>query len=165
MTLDHFLFATTLSAALGSGLIAGVFFAFSVFVMKALARLAPPQGISAMQSINLVVLNPGFLGVFLGTAALAVLAAGSTLIEGRTPDAPYLVIGAVLYVAGCLGVTLACNVPRNNALAAVAPAAPGSARLWSGYVVEWTAWNHVRTVASLAAAVAFSLALVERAAA
>src|SRR3954453_3000242 len=61
-----------LAAALGCGLIAGVFFAFSTFVMKALARLPADEGMAAMQSINVVVLNPMFLGVFLGTAALCV---------------------------------------------------------------------------------------------
>ena len=58
----------TLLAALGCGLIAGVFFGFSSFVMPALARLRPAQGVRAMQSINVVVLNRWFLGVLLGTA-------------------------------------------------------------------------------------------------
>jgi len=63
----------TLGAALGSGLIAGVFFAFSTFVMPALARLAPAQGVAAMQAINVAVLNRWFLGVFVGTAAACLL--------------------------------------------------------------------------------------------
>ena len=66
MTNKLFLVLTLLSA-LGCGLIGGVFFAFSTFVMKALAALSPPQGIAAMKSINIAVLNPMFLGVFLGT--------------------------------------------------------------------------------------------------
>jgi uncharacterized membrane protein len=59
----------TLVAALGCGLIAGVFFAFSTFVMSALARLQPAQGIAAFQAINITVYNPWFMGTFLGTAA------------------------------------------------------------------------------------------------
>ena len=51
------------------------------------------------------------------------------------------------------------NVPKNEALASVAPADPGSASLWAGYVSSWTAWNHVRTAAALAAAASFSIAL------
>ncbi len=50
--------AMILFCALGSALVAGVFFAFSTFVMKALGRLQPEQGIAAMQSINVTVLNP-----------------------------------------------------------------------------------------------------------
>ena len=63
---DGLVFALTLIAALGSGLMAGVFFAFSSFVMTALARLAPAPGIAAMQSINVVVINPLFMAGFLG---------------------------------------------------------------------------------------------------
>ena len=48
--MDNLLFVLTLSSALGCGLIAGVFFAFSAFVMRALARLEPAQGMAAMQS-------------------------------------------------------------------------------------------------------------------
>jgi uncharacterized membrane protein len=50
--MDGFLAVLTAVTALGCGLNAGVFFAFSSFVMKALARLQPAQGIVAMQSIT-----------------------------------------------------------------------------------------------------------------
>lgn len=45
----------TITAALGCGLIAGVFFAFSTFVMKGLARIPTEAGVAAMQSINVTV--------------------------------------------------------------------------------------------------------------
>lgn len=72
MTNKIFLVLTLLSA-LGCGLVGGVFFAFSTFVMKALAALSPPQGIAAMKSINIAVLNPMFLGFFLGTGLLCII--------------------------------------------------------------------------------------------
>jgi uncharacterized membrane protein len=62
-----------LLAGLGSGLMAGFFFAFSVCVMKALAKLPPAQGIAAMRSINVVVINPVFLTVFFGTGVACAL--------------------------------------------------------------------------------------------
>ena len=58
--IDRLNFVLTFVSALGSGLIAGFFFAFSIVVMKALAQQPPPQGIAAMQSINIAVLNPVF---------------------------------------------------------------------------------------------------------
>ncbi|WP_010496926.1 hypothetical protein [Paenibacillus elgii] len=58
--MGNLLFGLTYASALGSGLIAGLFFAFSTFVMSALARLPAEQGIAAMQSINVTVLNPLF---------------------------------------------------------------------------------------------------------
>ena len=59
-------------ALLACAVVAGVFFTFSSFVMKALAQLPASHGIGAMQSINVVVINRGFLGVFLGGAVLSV---------------------------------------------------------------------------------------------
>ena len=147
-----------LSAALGCGLIAGVFFAFSAFVMRAFARLPPAEGIAAMQSVNVAVLNPLFLTVFMGTAAACVVAIVFSWLRWREPGAAYLLAGGLLYLVGTFLVTIAFNVPRNDALAAVAPADPESAKLWASYLTSWTAWNHVRTVAALTAAALFTLA-------
>ncbi len=163
MSLDPaWTFALTLAAALGSGLVAGVFFAFSAFVMKAFSRLPALQGIGAMQSVNVVVLNPCFLGVFLGTALLSLLALVLAWMHWGSPRAAWLAAGGVLYLVGCLGVTMACNVPRNEALARVWPGSRGADALWADYRRTWTAWNHVRMLASLLAATAFAIALAAR---
>ena len=158
-TIDGWLFVLKLVSALGCGLIAGAFFAFSSFVMKALSRLPASEGMAAMQSINVVVLNPVFLGVFVGTAALCAAGLVVSFLRWHEPGAGYLLAGSLLYVAGTFLVTMMLNVPLNNALAAVAPAAAGAQELWADYLVRWTAWNHVRTVASLAAAILFITAL------
>lgn len=153
------LFALTLFSALGCGLIAGVCFAFSAFVMKALARLPSAQGIAAMQSINIVAINPLFGVALFGTAAACIALAISSLLRWHKPDAAYLLAGSLLYLAGTILVTGVCNVPGNDALAAVDPASADGARLWAGYVTNWTAWNHVRTAAALSAAASFTIAL------
>jgi uncharacterized membrane protein len=157
--IDRLLFTLTLLSALGCGVIAGVFFAFSVFVMKALARLPQAQGVAAMQSINVAVINPWFLSVFFGTAAFCVLVGGWSLFMWHKPGAVYLLVGSLLYLVGTILVTMVFNVPRNNALAAVDPASAETARQWAAYVRGWTAWNHVRTAAALAAAASLTLAL------
>jgi uncharacterized membrane protein len=69
MTPDSWFLALKLCTALGCGLVAGVFFAFSAFVMQALAQPPPAQGIATMQAINITVINPWFMGVLFGTAA------------------------------------------------------------------------------------------------
>ena len=75
-----------LAAALGAATIGGVFFAFSTFVMRALGQLPPTQGVAAMQRINVVVLNPVFLGIFVGTAVLqGLVAAAGALRLGSGP--------------------------------------------------------------------------------
>ncbi len=158
---DPLTFTLTLAAALGCGLIAGVFFAFSAFVMKALARLPSHEGIAAMQSINVVVLNRWFLGFLLGTALACVLALIYSLLRWHEPGAAYLLSGSALYLGGTFLVTMVFNVPKNESLASIEPTGHGAAQRWTNYVVSWTAWNHVRTVAALAAAASFSLALAQ----
>ncbi len=148
----------TLVAAAGSALIGGSFFAFSTFVMSALGKLPPPQGIAAMQSINIVVINPWFMTTFLGTAVLWAAVAVASLMRWHDPGAAYLLAGAVLYFAGTFLVTMVFNVPRNDALAKLTPATAEAATLWSAYLSAWTAWNHVRTVVALAAMLSFTIA-------
>lgn len=159
--MTYALLVLTLFAALGSGLIAGVFFAFSAFVMTALGRLPADQGIAAMQSINIVVINPWFFAAFLGTAAACVVLAIASLFRWGEPGAIYLLMGSLLYLAGSFLVTLLFNVPLNDALAAVEPGSAEGAGLWTRYLGEWTVWNHVRTGASLAAAAALVFALMK----
>lgn len=153
----------TLASALGSGLIAGVFFAFSTSVMKALGTLPPAQGVAAMQSINVVIINPWFLTPFFGTAATCAFMVIASLLRWHDPGAWYWLVGGVLYLVGTILVTMVFNVPRNDALAVAAPASPEAARLWTAYLSTWTAWNHVRTIAALAAAVLFTIAFRVRA--
>lgn len=76
------------TAALGCAVVGGIFFAFSNFIMKALARLSSAEGMAAMQSINVTVLNKWFLGVFTGTAALSLPLAGYAIANWSTPPAP-----------------------------------------------------------------------------
>ena len=157
--MDDLVFTLTLITALGCGLVAGIFFVFSTSVMKALARLPAAQGIAAMQSINITVINPLFMGAFFGTAAACVGVVATSLLRWNESESVYLLSGGLVYLIGTILVTMAFNVPRNNALAAVDPQSADGARLWAGYVTSWTAWNHVRTAAALAATVLLMLAL------
>src|SRR5215468_4288685 len=149
----------TFVAALGCGLVAGIFFAFSNFVTKALARVPPAQGAAAMQSINVVVLNKWFLVVFFGTAVCCLALAITSLVLWQKAGAGYLLVGSLLYLIGTILVTIVCNVPLNDALAAIDPSSAEAGRVWTNYLQRWTAWNHVRTGAALAAAMLFTVGL------
>lgn len=160
MTLfDGLLFTLTLVTALGCGLIGGLFFAFSTAVMKALSRLPSSEGIAAMQYINVVIINPIFLSAFLGTAAGCALVIIASLLRWHYPGSVCLLVGGVLYLVGSLLVTAAFNIPRNNALASAVPTDPKSASLWADYLSTWTAWNHLRTVASILASASLTIGL------
>jgi uncharacterized membrane protein len=153
------IFPVMLCAVLGCGLMAGLFFAFSVCVMRALGQLPMEQGLASMQSINVAILNPLFFAVFFGTAATCVLALVSSLLHWHVPGARYLLAGSVLYLMGVLLVTVFFNVPMNQILEAANPHNHDSARIWAGYLSNWTAWNHVRTISALGATFSFTLAL------
>ncbi|MEP9350882.1 anthrone oxygenase family protein [Xanthobacter sp. KR7-225] len=103
-------------------------------------------------------LNPLFFLAFFGTAALAlaVLWLAFTGAEGAPPGP--MILGAALYLLGSILVTIAGNVPLNGRLAALSAAAVDAAA-WSAYRGPWMLWNHVRTLASLAAAACFAAAL------
>jgi uncharacterized membrane protein len=140
----------TIAAALGSGVIGGAFFAFSSFVMGALGRLVAPEGIRAMQSINVVVLNPVFLTVFSGTALVCAVLAVLSIKNWSDPGSALRLAGCLAYVVGTFAVTMMFNVPRNDALSALPADSADAAVYWARFLGEWTWWNHVRTLAAVA---------------
>ncbi|AYG57976.1 DUF1772 domain-containing protein [Rhizobium jaguaris] len=148
-----------IAAALGSGLIAGIFFAFSTFIMQAFARLPADQGIAAMQSINTTILRSPFMVVFLLTVALSVFIAVMAIVYWRGGVSILMIAGAVLYIVTTFLSTIVFNVPLNDALDKIDGRTAEAAQLWTTYLSEWTRWNHVRTAASLLAACAFVRAL------
>jgi uncharacterized membrane protein len=154
-------FTLKLFSALGCGLIAGVFFAFSTFVMNALARLPPAQGIAAMQSINITAINPLFMTALFGTAAACIFLIISSF-KSHQPGAAYLLIGSLLYLVGTVGVTIAFNVPLNDALAKVDPGSTEGAKIWASYLVNWTIWNHIRALSAFVAAGLLIIGLCDR---
>jgi uncharacterized membrane protein len=153
-------FGLEVFATVGAGLMGGLFFAFSNSVMKALARQPPESGLRTMQAINAVIQNPLFLALFLGMALATAILAASAFLRLSSPGMPWLLAGCVLYFLGAFVVTAAFNVPLNNQLAAQEPGTAAAAQYWLNvYLPRWTAWNHVRTIASLAATAFLLLAI------
>ena len=146
---------------LGCALMAGVFFAFSSFVMKALARAPAAQGIAVMQTVNIVVLNPSFLLAFMGTAVLSLALGVLALSNWDDPTAPFFLAGAICYLAGTFLVTMGGNVPLNDRLAAVTANDDAARAVWSHYLKRWTQWNHVRTAAATAAVLLCAVGLTQ----
>ncbi|UXU85643.1 anthrone oxygenase family protein [Burkholderia sp. S-53] len=149
-------------SAIGCGLMAGVYFAFSTFVMTSLGRIAPQAGVAATNAINVDIVRSPFMPLFLGTTLMALALVVIVLFDRDQPGAMAALVGGVLYVFGMFAVTMAVNVPLNDALAAADPATAQGAALWTRYVHDWTMWNHVRTVASVAACVSFIAGIAAR---
>ena len=150
----------TVVAAVLTGLQGGLFYAFSTAVMTALLRQPHPSGMATMQTINVVVFNPWFGGAFSLAPAACALAMLTALARWPAPDVPWVVAGGALFLIGTLAVTALCNVPRNEALEAMPADAQGASEVWSRYLREWTAWNHVRSGSALVAAALLASALI-----
>ena len=149
-------------SALGCGLLGGVYFAFSAFVMAALGRIEPASGIGAMSSINTTILRSPFMPIFLGSTFAALVLAVLALARWGEPGSAPALGGGVIYVLGMFAVTMMRNVPLNNELQAVDPAGPAAAPVWARYLTDWKFWNHVRTVACVTAALLFTVAIASR---
>ena len=148
-------------SALGCGLLAGLYFAFSTFIMTALGRIELVHSVSAMNSINATILRSLFMPVFVGTTLSGLALAIAALSHWGRPGAVLMLAGGLIYVVGMFVVTMVCNVPLNNRLAAADPANAETTSVWARYLKEWTLWNHVRTISSLAAS-AFFIAAITR---
>ena len=157
MTLASMISILLWFCALGCGLLAGLYFAFSVFIMSALDRLGPAAGAAAMNSINGVILRSLFMPVFLLTSLASPVLAAIGVLRWGEAGAGLLIAGGLCHFVGMFVVTMAFNVPLNNQLQS-SQAAEVEAN-WRRYVVAWTRWNHVRTAASIASAVCSACAL------
>jgi uncharacterized membrane protein len=155
-TLKNLTFVTAIGAATAGG----VFFAFSTFVMAGLRRLPTAQGIAAMQSINVTAIRPLFMTLLFGTAASCAVLGVWAVVHWDADRSPLLLAGALLYLIGAIVLTGAHHVPLNDSLARLDPQSVAASTEWRHYLSSWTSWNHVRTVAPIASAVCFTLALI-----
>jgi uncharacterized membrane protein len=136
----------TIACAVLAGIGSGMMYVFSTGVMAGLGQLTQAEAVRAMQAINVAVINPLFLGVFMGTGLFAVVVAGISLMGGTGPTNTWLIAGAALYLIGVVVVTVAGNVPLNNALEALDSTALSPAA-WADYAEPWLRWNHLRALA------------------
>ena len=113
-------------SAIGCGLMAGVYFAFSGFIMTALSRIDQASGVAAMNSINTVILRSLFMPIFFGTTLTGLILAAAALFRWGTPGAFSMLVGGVVYVVGMFVVTMLFNVPLEQRVASRRPGERGS---------------------------------------
>ena len=139
----EFLPIVTVACITGAGVVTGLLFAFSNFVMQALADLPVEHGMYAMQRINKKIINPVFLVFFLGTPVSCLAIAVIALAAPGNSATCLLVAGAMAYLIGPFGITILFNVPLNNRLASAEPTE--AKEVWPIYQANWQRWNHIRT--------------------
>lgn len=147
-----------LGLSLATALLAGVFLTFSDFLMRSLRRSAPAGGTEAMQRINREVYRSVFMVLFLGMVPISALALGYALLAASEPVATALTCAALLYLLGVFAVTAAGNVPMNQRLDAMPLAGDAAQAYWPAYATGWLRWNHLRSLAALAASASYAVA-------
>ncbi len=148
--LDSMIALSLYVAAIGAGLMAGVYFAFSGFIMQSFDRLGAVAAADAMNAINDVILRSGFMILFWVSTGLYAALVVIALFDASTPARGWLIAAGLLYVIGMFVCTAAFNVPLNNRLAATADDDAGKLEAWPHYLLHWTRWNHLRAACSLA---------------
>ena len=136
-------------AAIGSGLMAGIYFAFSAFIMKSFGRMDTTHAITAMNAINETILRTWFMPLFFGTSIVSVLLSSFSIIHWNEIGTGLGLMAGIVYFVGMFICTVVFNVPLNNSLARANPGSDESRQIWSHYLKTWTSWNHLRTLSSL----------------
>jgi uncharacterized membrane protein len=137
------------TAALSSGLMAGVYFAFSGVIMRSFDTIEASQSIAAMNAINKVILRSLFMPLFFGSTIVSVLLVVFALAYWNQAGAGLMLVAGAVYVVGMFACTAFCNVPLNRSLMQIDPHAKNAQSFWTHYSRTWTRWNHLRTVSCL----------------
>jgi uncharacterized membrane protein len=149
----------TVAASVGAGLNAGVFFAFSAFIMPGLHQLPAAQGIDAMQAFNRTAVTAPFMLALLGTAVLCVVLIVRAFMTWGTAPGRWMLGGAVVYLIAAIVITMVCSVPINDSIDALNASSIDAGARWSDLSTQWVWWNHLRALGSIGAAGALAIAL------
>jgi uncharacterized membrane protein len=157
--IDTYARGLTVAGAIGAGLSAGVYLAFSTFVMPGLRKQSPSHAISTMNSINKAApSNPLLMLVLFGTGIVCVLLMITGLQHRDHPAAGWQIAGAALYLVSVL-ILVGYHVPHNDQLMKLDPSSADAGSTWSHFYSAWMVWNHIRTLAAAGGAVSLVLAV------
>lgn len=152
-------------ATVFGGLMAGLFYAWSISVTSGLAQVNDHHYLAAFQQMNRAILNPAFFIPFFGQSILLPLL---TYQYYRSPSADgyqYLIAATLLYWFGCMAVTMFGNVPLNNALEIlqidlILPAQRADFRL--DFEQKWNRLNWIRTICTFLSLVCLVLTCLQK---
>lgn len=141
-------------------LVAGVFLAFSDFVMTSLAKAEPAGAIQSMQIINREVFRTIFMVLLLGMSGVSPMMIVYAIVNDLGDARNWIVAAGTLFFVGTFIVTLIFNVPMNNRLDPIQFDSDEAATYWLQYVPVWRFWNWVRAIASALASICLLIATV-----
>lgn len=143
-----------------TGIMAGVYFAFSVFIMQSLSELPSLQAAQVMNKINDVIVNTLFLPVFFGSTLWYGGLVVWSLADWQFERSILVITAAMIYILGMFVVTAFGNVPLNNRLKSSAEDDSRLIRFWDEYLRRWTRLNHLRMLSCIAACAVLTIAQI-----
>lgn len=146
--------------ALWSAVVAGVFSAFSEFIMSALRKTEPASGIEAMQHINRDVIKTQFVAGILSIALFSVFLAAYSLAVFEGAALVILILAPLVYLPSVFAMTIFGNVPMNNRLESLDYTSAQARAYWSEYGQKWTRLNHIRSIGSVLTAGLYIVAAI-----
>jgi len=138
-------------AILLTGLMAGIFFTWSNAVKPGIGKLSDIEYLTALQSMNRVILNNAFKIIFLG--AIIVVALVPVFYFNLYPKNIFwlFVFTLVIYWIGVFGVTVSGNIPLNEILDKTNLESITSEEiktLRKSIEVKWNNFNLIRCISS-----------------
>jgi len=159
MSFSNLIFIAT---ALTTALIAGLFYAYYCSVNPGLSKLGDTEYISAMQAINVAIVNPVFLLSFLGPLLLLPFSTYLQFQESISLKFWFLLAATFLYYLGGFGITVFGNIPLNDSLAGF-NLAEASQEIISRQRIKFEdPWNRLHNIRTLACIVTFLLVIIAR---
>lgn len=155
--MDFLRAASLLGATLTMGLVTGAFVLYAHTVMPGLKTTDDRTFVAAFGAMDRAIINPWFmLTGFLGALVLTIAAAASHFGEDALP---WIAAALVLYLIVFV-ITIAVNVPLNDALKAATDLDDATATRERFDEARWVTWNLVRVVASSGAFALLAYALI-----
>jgi uncharacterized membrane protein len=145
---------------IATGLMSGLFFAYSTSVSPGLKNISDAASLASMQSINRAILNPIFFMVFFGALILLPLNSYLQFERPLTLRSGLFLTAAIIYIVGAFGVTIVGNIPLNNTLDKfdLSNASPENMRSMRNLFEA--RWNNLNLVRTLASTISFAMLIV-----
>ena len=144
-----------------TGLMAGLFYAWSISVTPGLAKIGDESFLQAFQAMNRAILNPVFFIAFMGLIVLLPLVLYLNFNPSGGRQFWFILSATILYLGGVFLITAAGNVPLNNELEALTISAMSAEQMQNfrlGFEQKWVRLNTIRTFCSILSFVLMVLA-------
>lgn len=151
---------TLIVTTLSLGLMAGLFYAWSISVTAGLAKVGDEHYLRAFQAMNRAILQPIFFVFFFGPIILLPLLVAMEYASSTLTEFWILLTAAILYMAGVMAVTVLGNIPLNNALESLKIDTMNPDQMASFRLRFERAWNNLNMIRTICSALSFILVII-----